>query len=79
MLQGSNIEVFCLHPGIIAGGLSWHMGPLKYAIIYGLYFLSKSAEQVWHGPAAMLMLYSQSLLGCCSRALLLQVHAHVSE
>lgn len=44
-LQGSNIEVFCLHPGIIASGLSRHMGLLKYAIDYGLYFFSKSAEQ----------------------------------
>jgi hypothetical protein len=60
-LQGSNIEVFCLHPGIIASGLSRHMGLLKYAINYGLYFFSKSAEQVRHGSAALLMLYSQNL------------------
>ena len=47
-LQGSNIEVFSLHPGIIATGLSRHMGLLKYAIDYGLYFFSKSTEQVRH-------------------------------
>ncbi len=60
-LQGSNIEVFCLHPGIIASGLSRHMGLLKYAINYGLYFFSKSAEQVRYGPAVLLASYSQSL------------------
>ena len=62
-LQGSNIEVFCLHPGIIASGLSRHMGLLKYTINYGLYFFSKSTEQVWYGSAALLTLYSQTLLG----------------
>ena len=47
-LQRSSIEVFSLHPGIIATGLSRHMGLLKYAINYGLYFFSKSTQQVWH-------------------------------
>ena len=37
------------------------MGLLKYAINYGLYFFSKSAEQVWHGPVALLMSYTHHL------------------
>jgi len=39
------------------------MGLLKYTINYGLYFFSKSTEQVWYGSAALLTLYSQTLLG----------------
>lgn len=39
------------------------MGLMKYAINYGLYFFCKSAEQVQHRSAQLLMLYSQIPLG----------------
>ena len=65
------------------------MGLLKYAINYGLYFFSKSPEQVRHdpaAPAAQFVSYSQMLLGrswACKKLataqepFLLQFHAHV--
>ena len=49
-LQGSNIEVFCLHPGIIPTALSRHLipWPLNYILKLVLYFLGKTVEEVRH-------------------------------
>lgn len=44
-LQGSNIEVFSLHPGVIATGLSRHMGIVHYIKCYVMSFCLKSTEQ----------------------------------
>ncbi|DBA97802.1 TPA: hypothetical protein ACH3X3_012673 [Trebouxia sp. C0006] len=46
-LQGSNIQAFCLHPGVIPTALSRHLipWPLTYLWKLVLYFLGKNVEQ----------------------------------
>lgn len=44
-LQGSSIEVFSVHPGLIATPLSRHLTILHYIKSYALYFFLKSTEQ----------------------------------
>lgn len=92
-LQGSNIEVFSLHPGVIATGLSRHMGIVHYIKCYVMSFCLKSTEQVrvlmargmsksiWHHNRMMVYNWSgfHHSMATPSTQLLDRWHAHVIE
>ena len=68
-LQGSSVEVFSVHPGMIDSGLSRHMAwPVRFAISYLSYFFLKSAEQVSQLPFSCSLSMCNKRGGRCKQA-----------
>lgn len=68
--QGTNIQAFSLHPGVILTGLSRHLALLRLFITVGLYFKRKTPEQgaatsVYAATAAELAGHSGAYLADC--------------